>query len=214
MPCPNLNLRCDFARAVAAALAVAALVACSTGSQQRSQAISSAIAPASEEMRSCTETIYNSPEFAAAKRRLPLDYALATLEQETSPGMANDLEIAAVLQAHPKLQLCRKAFLDRVGEATPSLVSVYATVMTLSEGSLAEVLQKKKSWGDHVRDVKEMTRRVKLDIDDETKKVADGLSQEPKAVQARQQANDKALALYMQMEKSFGAIRRPVFITK
>jgi hypothetical protein len=197
---------------LAALLAAGALSACGTASQSRIQAISQTTAAANEEMRNCTEAIYNAADFAPAKRRLPLDYALATLEQETSPGMANDVEIATVLQAHPKLQVCRKNFLDKLGKDTPSLVSTYATVLTLSEGSLAEVLQKKKSWGDHVRDVKEMMRRVKLDIEDDTKKAAEGLSQDAKAVQARQLETDKALALYAQMEKSFGAIRRPVFV--
>jgi len=208
---PTVINKRTIALAWATLLAVGALTACSTASQQRTQAISQTTAAASEEMRNCTETIYNGPDFAPAKRRLPLDFALATLEQETSPGLANDVEIAAVLQAHPKLQECRKTFLDKLGIATPSLVPIYATVLALSEGSLGEVLQKKKSWGDHVRDVKEMMRRVKLDIEDETKKVAEGLSQDAKAVQARQQAADKALALYAQVEKSFGSIRRPVF---
>jgi len=209
---PTVITKRTIALAWATLLAVGALTACSTASQQRIEAVSQTTAAANEEMRNCTEVIYNAPDFAPAKRRLPLDYALATLEQETSPGMANDVEIATVLQAHPKLQVCRQTFLDKLGRATPSLVPIYATVLALSESSLAEVLQKKKSWGDHVRDVKELMRRVKLDIEDETKKVADGLSQDPKAVQARQREADKALALYALTEKGFGAIRRPVFI--
>jgi len=201
-------------RALAALLVLSllgALGACSTASQERAQSVNRRTAAFADQMRTCIEVAYSSSNFEPARRRLPLDFAQATLEQETDPSLAKDVEIAAVLQVHPQLQVCRKTFLDQVGVETPSLMTIHTLIMTLSESSLFDVLQKKKSWGDHVRDVKELQRRSALDIEEENKSIGGGLSQEPKAVQARREAAEKAMTVYLQVEKSFSAIRRPVF---
>jgi hypothetical protein len=198
--------------ALLAIITAAALAGCVTESQKRGAALADSNNAMVTQMNTCFEGVYAQPAFDAARRRLPADMSQATLEQETDPSIARDTEIAAVFAVQPQLQECRRVFLDKLG-ATPTLLYMYATVLTLSESSLGEVLQKKKSWGDHVRDVKELLRKSKLDLDDETKRIAGGLSQAPKDVQARQETADKAMLLYNTMEKAFTTMRRPI-ITK
>ena len=207
---PPVRTKRNF-RVCLALLALAALGACTTGSQTRTEAVTRSTASYTEQMRNCLLVIYNTPTFEPAKRRVPLDFLQATLEQETDPSMAKDPEIAAVLLVQPQTQACRQTFLDQINAATPSLVPIYALIMTMSESSMAEVLQKKKSWGDHVRDVKELYRRGALDITEENKKIGSGLSTDAKAVEARRLAAENALTEYQLVEKSFATIRRPVF---
>jgi hypothetical protein len=202
--------RLAWFRIAVALLAIAALGGCVTAAQKRAQDIARTNIAGVDQMRTCTEAVYNSPAFDAARRRLPADYGQATLEQETDPGVAKDPEIAAVLLAQPQLQACRKTFLDKIGADTPSLIPTYAGLLALTDGSLSEVMQKKKGWGDHVRDVKLLLKKADTELDDEIKKIADGLSQDPKAVQARKEAADKALAVYATTEKALTTMRRPV----
>ncbi|MDB5803607.1 MAG: hypothetical protein JWN73_929 [Betaproteobacteria bacterium] len=202
-----------LSRLCALLLAASALTACTTASQLRGKDIARINAAEVEQMRTCVERVYATPGFDAARRRLPADVAQATLEQETDPSMAKDPEISAVLLAHPQLQACRQAFLDKIGTTSPSLVHTYAAVLALSESSLFAVMQKQKSWGDHVRDVKELLKRANTELDGEIRKAADGLSQEPKALQARKDETEKELAAYQQTQKALATMRRPV-ITK
>lgn len=202
--------RFHLPRLCALLLAAVALTACTTAAQLRGKDIARANVAELDQMRNCIELIYAAPGFAAARRRLPSDFAQATLEQETDPSMAKDAEISAVLLANPQLGACRQKFFDKIGATTPSLVPTYMTVFALSESSLFEVMQKRKSWGDHVRDVKELLKKANTEIDDEIKKAADGLSQDPKAVQARKAETDKALAMYQQTQKALSTMRRPV----
>lgn len=208
-----LFTRPGFARAGAVLLTLCALAACTTASQMRGKEIARSNVSAVDDMRTCVELIYAAPGFEAARRHLPSDFPHATLEQETDPSLAKDPEISAVLLAHPQLGACRQTFLDKIGAISPSLVPAYATIFALSESSLFEVMQKRKSWGDHVRDVKVLLKKADTEIDEDIKKAAGGLSQDPKAVLARKDETDKALLVYQQTQKALSTMRRPI-ITK
>jgi len=202
------------ARGACLAIVVAGLAAgCALESTKRSEALVKVTSLQRDVMNSCIEGVYASADFDAARRRLPADMSLATLEQETDPSIAKDPEIAATLKVHPKLQVCRKSFLDKLTESQPTLVPIYALVFNVSESSLLEVMQKKRSWGDHVRDSKLLDKKAVDEVAEESKKIGGGLSQDAKAVQARKEAAEKAVTLYEQTEKAFATLRRPI-ITK
>ena len=205
-----ISPRLAWFRIALSLLAMVALGGCVTAAQKRAQDLARTNIAGVDQMRTCTEAVYNAAPFEAARRHLPADYGQATLEQETDPGVAKDPEIAAVLLAQPQLQACRQAFLDKIGADMPSLIPTYAGLLALIDSSLYEVMQKKKSWGDHVRDVKLLLKKVDSELDGEIKKIADGLSQDPKAVQARKEAADKAMAFYTQTTKSLATMRRPI----
>jgi len=207
------NLPATRVASLAMLLAAALAGGCAMESTKRSEEIVKLTSVQTEVMRGCIEGVYASADFEAARRRLPSDVAQATLEQETDPSIARDPEIAAVLKVHPKLQVCRKTFLDGLTQSQPTLVPIYALVFNVTENSLLEVMQKKRTWGDHVRDAKLLETKANAEVVEETKKIGSGLSQDPKAVQTRKEAADKAVGLYEQTEKTFATLRRPI-ITK
>jgi hypothetical protein len=200
--------RRTFPRLLAAFLVLGTLGGCA--SDKVSKSIAQGNATLYDTYRLCIETAYNSPSFAAARRRLPADIPQATLEQETDPSIATDPEIYAVLLTQPQLHTCRQAFLDKINASTPSLLPIYANTLSLNESSLYEVLQKKKSWGDHVRDMKILQTKAAGEVAQGIKKLADGLDKEPKAVQARREAADQALDQYALTQKALTTMRRPI----
>ncbi|HEY4374231.1 MAG TPA: hypothetical protein VGN52_20060 [Burkholderiales bacterium] len=163
-----------------------------------------------EQLRNCYQTVYDRGDFEAARRRLPADYQTASTEQETDPSIARDPEIAAVLGARTRLEECRNTFFDKVRTDTPGLLPTYYTLMAYAEASLFEVMQKKKSWGDHVRDVKELQRQSALDIIELLRKSSGGLSKDPKDVKIYREQLDKAKESYDQTQKALTTMRRPI----
>jgi hypothetical protein len=199
-------------RLLFAILAGGLLGACTTEATRRSDAVTRSNAAATELLHNCVQSTYNLPAFEPARRHLPADMSQSTLEQETDPSMAKDVEIVAVVQVHPQLHECRKAFLDKMTASNPSLVPIYALVFTLSENILIEVMQKQRNWGDYVHDVKVLEKKADTEIENETKNIADGLSHDAKAEQTRKDTAEKAVALYMQTQKVFNSMRRPVLV--
>lgn len=187
-----------------------ALLCASCAEDRVSKAMVRLNSAAFTQLRDCYQQVYASEPFAAAQRHLPADYSNATVEQETDPGMARDPEIAAVLGTLSRQQECRNRFFERVNTETPGLAAIYYSFLTLTDGSLYEVMLKKKSWGDHVRDIKEFQRLTALDVVDMSKKIADGLSKKPEDVKARQEELDKHMHAYEQIQKALATMRRPI----
>jgi hypothetical protein len=111
---------------------------------------------------------------------------------------------------HPPLQSCRQNFLNQISETTPSLVPIIAVMLVKSEDSLVDLIQRKQSWGQHVRRVSDASVEASAPVQAEEQRIIAGLSQSHEAELARRQAAIDALAQYAQTQQIIGAMNRPV----
>ena len=99
----------EAAKRATSILAIAALLAgCATAAQRQYQAMASNNQSAVQDLRICSETVYNSREFAPLRKHLPFKATDATLEQLSDDSLAGDDEIRVILALHPQLRSCRK----------------------------------------------------------------------------------------------------------
>src|SRR6516165_11553130 len=95
----------EAAKCATSVLTIAAFLAgCATAAQRQYQAMASNNQSAVQDLRICSETVYNSPEFAPLRRHLPFKVTDATLEQLSDNSLASDDEIKVILALHPQLQ--------------------------------------------------------------------------------------------------------------
>jgi len=171
-------------------------------------------------MQACLQAVYNAPESAPIRPHMPLDVRVATMEQLTDKSMATDDEIKAVLAQHPQAQACKTAFFNQVANAVPTLVPLYAEMMTKSEDSLIDLVQRKQSWGDHVRRVRDVFVELQPKVTAESRRITSELNQEHQAEMAQRQAALNALVQYYATSQMVTAMAnqqpayQPQFITQ
>jgi len=194
---------------------IAVLVAgCATAAQRQYQAMVNNDRSAVQDLRACSETVYNSSEFAPLRRHIPFRANDATLEQLSDNSLATDDEVKIILVVHPQLQSCRKQALDRISQSTPTLVPIMLVVITKGEDSLIDLIQKKQSWGAHVRRGRDAVIAGTAELQAESRRITSELQQSHEAElaqrQAAAQATAAALAHYAQTQQIINNINRPV----
>lgn len=195
-------------------LAIAGLIAgCATAAQRQYQTMASNIQSARQTLQACVQTQYDSAEYEPLRKRIPLNINHATLEQLADRNLASDEEIKVIFATHPKIQSCRQDFLNQISQTTPTLVPVYATIMGKGENSLVDLIQKKQSWGDHLRRVKEAVNEGNVQIAEESKRITAGLNQSHEAELARRQAAADAFRQYNQSQQIINSMNRSVNCT-
>lgn len=190
--------------------AAGGLVACATAAQRQYQTMSSNAKAASQAVRECTLAVYNAPESASLRVHFPFNVNMASLEQLSDTSLISEEEKQAVLNEHPKLQACREAFLTQLSQTTPSIAAIIADAYAQSENSLVDLLQKKQSWGDHLRRVKSITADTKIRTTEESQKIVAGLNRSHEAELTRRQAASAALMQYYQTQQIINNMNRPV----
>jgi hypothetical protein len=195
--------------------AVAVLLAgCATAAQRQYQAMVSNDRSAVQDLQACAETVYNSPEYAPLRRHVPFRVTDITLEQLSDNSFATDDEVQLILETHPKMQSCRKQALDRISQSTPTLVPIMLVVLTKSEDSLIDLIQKKQSWGAHVRRARDAIIAGTAELQAEGRRITSELQQSHEAElaqrQAAAQAAAAALAQYAQTQQIISNMNRPV----
>jgi hypothetical protein len=195
--------------------AVAVLLAgCATAAQRQYQAMASNNRSAVQDLQACTIAVYDSPEFAPLRRHFPYKASDATLEQLSNNSLATDDEIKLILEVHPKLQSCRKQALDHISQSTPTLAPIMLVAMTKSEDSLIDLIQKKQSWGAHVRRVRDSVIAGTAELQAEGRRITSELQQSHEAElaqrQAAAQAAAAAFAQYAQTQQIIANMNRPV----
>jgi type I site-specific restriction endonuclease len=196
-------------------LEIAAILAgCATAAQRQYQGMISNNQSAVQELQACAETIYNSPQNAPLRRHAPFKFADVTLEQLSDNSSATDDEIKLILENHPKMQSCRKQALDRISQSTPTLVPILLATFTKGEDSLIDLIQKKQSWGAHVRRVRDATIAETAELQAEGRRITSELQQSHQAELAQRlaaaQAASDALAQYAQTQQIISNMNRPV----
>jgi hypothetical protein len=204
-------------RAASVFLMAALLAGCATAAQKQYQAIASNNRSAAQDLQACAIALYESPESAPLRRHAPLKATDATLEQLSDNSLATDDEIRVILENHPKMQACRKEALDRISQSTPTLVPIMLVVMTKGEDSLIDLIQKKQSWGAHVRRVRDAVIAGNVELQAEGQRITAALQQSHEAELARRQAAAQAAAAafaqYAQTQQIISRMNQPVNCT-
>jgi hypothetical protein len=197
-------------RATNVAIIVILIAGCSTAAQQQYQAIASNNRSAVQELQACSLVIYDSPEFAPLRRHVPYKATDATLEQLSDNSLATDDEIKIILSVHPHLQSCKKQALDRIAQSTPTLVPIMLRVVSKGEDSLIDLIQKKQSWGAHVRRGRDVATAGTAELQTEGQRIVAGLQQSHEAELAQRRQAAEALAQWAQTQQMINAVNRPV----
>jgi hypothetical protein len=201
-------------RALSVAAAAVLLAGCATAAQRQYQAMASNNQSAAQDLQACTMSVYDSPEFAPLRRHIPYKATDATLEQLSDNRSATDDEIKLIFEIHPKVQSCRKQALDDISQSTPTLVPIVLAVITKDEDSLIDLIQKKESWGAHIRRVRDALIAGTAEAQAEAQRIVAGLQQSHEAELAQRQAAAQAAAAtfaqYAQTQQIMSNMNRPV----
>jgi hypothetical protein len=202
-------------RALSVAGVAVILAGCATAAQRQYQAMATNNRSAVQEFQACAETVYNSPDYAPLRRHVPFTVTDATLEQLSDNSFATDNEIRLILEAHPKIQACRQQALDRVTQSTPSLAAILATLYAKGDDSLIQLISKRRTWGEHTRQVRDLAIEGRSELTAEAQRVTAELQQSHEAElaqrQAAAQAATAALAQYAQTQQIIANMNRPTF---
>jgi hypothetical protein len=186
------------------------LTACATAAQRQYQTMVTTDKSAVQDLRTCTMAVYNSPEAASLREHLPFSVTELTLEQLSDNRLATDAEIKVILAVHPQIQSCRKQALDRISQATPTLVPIMLVTVTKSEDSLLDLIQKKQSWGAHVRRVRDINTAQTGEMQAEIRRIEAGLQQSHEAELQQRQRAAEAVSQWAQTQQMINAANRPV----
>lgn len=200
-------------RAMTIAAMASLLFGCGTGAQRQYQAMTVNNQGAVQRLTACSMETYNSPEFAPLRAHIPLSVANATLEQLSDRSFATGEEIRIILATHPRFQECRKAALTQIAQTTPTIVPIMLGLINKSEESLVDLIQKKQSWGDHVRRVKAATTDSTTQFVAEIRHIQGGLEQSHEAELARRQAAFDALGRWGESLQSMSNMNRGINCT-
>jgi hypothetical protein len=198
-------------RQVSIVIAIAGFVcACGTAAQRESRAIGANNIEASQNLRACGAGVYNTPAEEPLRAHAPFDIRDATLQQLTDKSLATDVEVAAILQTHPQIQGCRKAFLDEISQLTPSVGAIFMAQFTKIDDSLMDLIQKKQSWGEHEQRVRAAYEDgVSQNVAEMHRINADLQQSNQIEVEQRQQAAGLMMQ-YLQTQQMINSMNQPV----
>ena len=157
---------------------VVLLAGCASAAQHQPAAISAQIEAIASHFQACVGQVHNSPEMAIIRAHIPSDPLEATLRQLSDQSFATRPEIDAILAAYPSLQACRKAELDELQDAMPSLIPVLASGFAKADDDTVALIERKMSWGERLRRGRNLMLAVQAELQSEGRSIAAGLEQE------------------------------------
>lgn len=197
--------------ALSSMLVAIVLAGCTTAAQRQAQAIASNNQEAAAILQSCTRAVYDSAGFEPLRAHVPLNPDQLTLEQLADTNLATDGEIKAILLLHPAFQACSTDYLNQIALTTPTLVPIFATMLTRRDEALVGAIQKTVSWGEYLTQVRELLAEARTQGAEEGRRIAAGLEQSHQAELVRRQAAADALMRYSQTQRIINNMNRPVF---
>jgi hypothetical protein len=196
---------------VAIVIAVSLLAgACATAAQRQYQAMATNGQSSSQSLQACVRPVWDAPENAPLRARMPFKVIDATLQQMSDKDFASDEEIQTILVVHPKLNSCRQAFLTQLSQTSPSISVLYASTFADNEHHLIDLIDKKERWGEYVRGAKQRVTELQLRLTQESQRITAGLDQSHQAELARRQAAANAMSQYLQTQQIINNMNRPV----
>jgi hypothetical protein len=186
------------------------LSACATQAQRQFQEMRTTNQEIAAQLKACSAAVYNSAEFVPLRPHIPLSISDTTLEQLSDTTLASPDEIRAIFAVHPRLQECRKTALAALLQIEPSVVLILTTSFNKGEDTLLTLIQRKVTWGEYVRQVRDRTAETQAEVQAEGSRIVGELRQENQAeLEQRQRAAD-AIAAWAQTQQLINAANRPV----
>jgi len=190
--------------------AVCVLAGCATQAQRQAQTIATNTRATVAQLEACVLAIYNSPEAEPLRPHLPFKVQEATLQQMTDTSKATDEQVNAIFALHPKLQACRQVELQNLATATPSVVPILVSAFNKDDESLIDLIQRKVTWGDFIRQLKSISLEAQRELTDEGQRIKSNLQRSHEAELAQRQAAANALAQFAQTQALINSMNRPV----
>lgn len=191
------------------------LAGCTTQADRQANEIVQNTKAIEAQLLNCVTAVYNSPDFAPLRPHVPLMITNATLEQLTDASNATDDEIKAIYAVYPQTQACRNAALQSLAPLTPTIVPILTAEFEKRDASLIDLVQRKSTWGDHVRSGKEVAITTQAQLITAYQQIEAQLQQSRDAELARRQAAIQAaanaMAEYGQRQQMINNMNRPVF---
>lgn len=197
-------------RALIVTFAAILLSGCATQAQRQAESMTNNTISAVAGLLACTQAVYQSSDFDPIRERTPIDSREITLAQLAYTGMITKSESDAVLKVHPRLQQCRRSYLEQIAMTTPTLVPIYADAWTKNDAALVALLQKKISWGEELRLTQQLSIETSARTMAEAQRIDAGLERSHEAELARRQAAANALAAYAQQQQAIANANRPI----
>ncbi len=205
------------ARVVRLVVISASLAGCATAAQRQYRAMAESNHAAAEELAACEMALYDLPEVAPLRSDLPLNVNNASLEQLSNTSFVSDVEIRIILDNHPKLQACRREFIDQISSSTPTLAPIFLAMTTKEDDDLVDLIQKKQSWGEFLRHLREDSAQGRAAMSTEAQQIVAGLEQSHEEELARRQmaieGMTDALARYGQTQQIINSMNRQINCT-
>ncbi len=182
-------------QAIAAVLLAGSLGACATAAQREYQAIKSNNHAASQQLKACITEAYNNQIAAPLWKHLPQNVDDATIEQLADNSTVTRDEIAALEATYPRFQECRKAALEQISSATPTLIPILLTEYNKMEDEAVKLAKRQVSWAEYLRNLRQIKADTLAQIKAEDVRLTTTLRQEHQAELNRRQAAASAAAL-------------------
>jgi hypothetical protein len=200
----------QYSRSALSILMLGLLCGCPTAAQREFQTMRTGQHQAVAEFGACSTAIYNAPENAPIRAHIPLSLNDATLQQLSDPSYATPEEAQVIFSNHPKLQLCRKAFLNVLAQAEPAVVPVRIGSFNKADDLKIALAQRKIAWGEYVHRIRDLSAETQAALLAADARVVAGLQQEHAAEMAQRQRAAEALAAWAQTQQMINAANRPV----
>lgn len=188
---------------------VALLAGCATAAQREFQTMTHNNRSAVENLKICVSQVYNSPGFTLLRRHISPN-GDPTLEQLNDPSLATSAEVKVILAEHPNMQACRQQFVSAVSRATPTTAAIWADAFIRSDDSLLDLINRKQSWGEHARRIRDLMAETRTHLLAEGNRIVADLKQENEAELARRQAALDTIARWAQTQQMINTMNRPV----
>ena len=109
---------------------------------------------ASNGLRACLLTVYDSPVAAPLRSHIPYEPTTATLEQLTDTNRPTPDEIALIEALYPEYAECYRAFISRMAGVAPGIAAIFEAAEQDKETQVVALVQGQLSWGDFVTRIK------------------------------------------------------------
>jgi hypothetical protein len=190
-------------------LLCAAISGCATQAQQKFQTMTAENKQNVAQFNECNAAAYNSPQFSILRPHLPAKTSDITLGQLADTSFATPEEAQAILAVHPKFQECRKSLVANLAQAEPSLVPILVASFNKRDDDLLALIQRKTSWGDFVRKIRDGAAETQAALAAEDQRVVGGLQEENEAELAQRQHAAEVLATWAQTQEMINALSHP-----
>ncbi len=200
------------------------LASCATPALRQFKETNGAAEAAITANKACMSALTASPAYSDLAQHLPLSSAAPSLEQLADPSVPTSEQVAALLDWHKGVQICRQQFLDAAQASFPFMVVALQQDYAEADNLLLRLALRQASFGEVNRQISQLrvaanARNIraysawKSDLQEENR---EELAQRAAAFQAAaaslQQAG-AAMQQQAQQQQLLNAINRPVVIS-